>query len=161
MTTPTPAPPAPAPATDEEIAEWQDSIVGQRPDDGELAGVRWMEEDEWAYRLVLRIDHDRRLIAEQAARIESLMDPCPDCEHPLTLDDDETPICVVCLKDAEIAKLRDLMFRYVRAEDALTHYLDETPDHQLVSGVEADLAEEETEALDAIRAFARAALKEK
>ena len=53
------------PATDSEISEWREDILGERPEDGNLAGVRWMEEDEWAYRLVHRIESD-------AARIKAM-----------------------------------------------------------------------------------------
>ena len=75
------------------------------------------------------------------------------------------------LQKAKVARLRGLMVRYVKAEDALTHYTDETPEEDLIpaggvygdwsrAGVEADLAEEEMDALEAIRTFARAALGE-
>lgn len=62
------------PATDQEISEWREDILGERPDDGDLSGIRWMESDEWSYRLVHRIEADRATIRAKDALIAELVE---------------------------------------------------------------------------------------
>ena len=141
----------PAPATDEEIKraemDWdfwsrdsfRSSMIARIR--AEQERVRVLMSDTLTYR-----ERIRELEAEVAA-LKATSHPC--MQHA----NESAEL------RAEVARLRELMVRYVRAEDALSHFLEQDDCDDQV-GVEADLAEEETDALEAIRAFARAALGE-
>lgn len=57
------------------------------------------------------------LLKDHRAKIDSLMEPCPDCGHAMTLDEEGTLLCEMCIVHATIAKQAEEIQR-LEAENA-------------------------------------------